>query len=1125
MQHFQANRVYSASDLVHFVACRHHTYLDLVDLETPLPTSEDNPEAELLRDKGVELERTYLASLKSSGCSIVEIPTSGTLAARAEATQTAMAAGTAIIYQALLLWGAWHGYADFLRRVEIPSGLGKFSYEVLDTKLARSPAVKHVIQLCAYCDLLTGVQGLRPHSMHLVLGDRREVSFRVADFSHYYARIKSGFESFCQSRPAGSYPQPCLYCDLCRWRHLCTERWQQDDHLSLVANIQRRQIQRLQEAGLTTVRQLSEVTDLRIPRIGENALARLQAQARLQARKRDTGCDQLEKLQTEPGRGFARMPRPHPGDLFFDMEGDPFYPDGLEYLFGVYGVGVDHEPFRPIWGHDHDQERYGFESLMDLFAERLAAYPEAHIYHYNHYEPTALKRLASRYATREALLDDLLRKQKFVDLFKVVREGIRVSEPSYSLKNIEAFYMTKRTGDVTTAGQSIVVYERWRTSGEEKLLQEIAAYNRADCESTKHLRDWLVTLRPQDLPWRNDGVPAEPTQPSERILEAEAQRCTYERRLIESATEDERPLRELVAQLLEFHRREAKSEWWAMFDRQDWELDELIEDAECLGGLEAERIRPPVRDKQSLIFTYRFPSQDFKFSVGDSCLVAQTLERAGEIVELDADGCLVRIKRGAKYGLLQESLSIIPSGPIDTKVLRDAIYRFADAVVADRHGYRAVRDLLQRVRPRLRGRAEGDPIGSDRVDPVEATIEAVSRLQDSYLFIQGPPGAGKTFTTCHAIVEMIRTGRKVGVASNSHKAINHLLRAVERHASDRGVRFRGTKKCTAGKPDTFLHGTLIQDVTDNNAVDLSSDLFAGTAWLFARPEFDQALDYLFVDEAGQVSLANVVAMGLSARNLVLVGDQMQLGQPIQGVHPGESAQSILEFLLGDQATISPDRGIFLPTTWRMHADVCGFISEAVYDGRLRPESANQNQRLILSSTAHPALAPTGIRFIPVVHSGCSQKSEAEGRLIRDMFLSLLEQRCCDREGREHPMSKENILVVTPYNVQVNYLKSILPEGARVGTVDKFQGQEAEVVLISMVTSSGEELPRNIEFLYSRNRLNVGISRSRCLAVILASPRLLEVQCQTVEQLKLVNTLCWAYEYANTQPGPGGRVKS
>src|SRR6266404_3314038 len=284
--------------------------------------------------------------------------------------------------------------------------------------------------------------------------------------------------------------------------------------------------------------------------------------------------------------------------------------------------------------------------------------------------------------------------------------------------------------------------------------------------------------------------------------------------------------------------------------------------------------------------------------------------------------------------------------------------------------------------------------------------------------------------------------------------------------------------------------------------------------MFARPEFDQSVDTLFIDEAGQVSLANVVAMGVSARNIVLVGDQMQLGQPIQGVHPGDSGQSALEFVLGDMATVPPDRGIFLPVTRRMHPDVCRFISEAVYDGRLHAEAGNATQGIALSAGADTALRKSGISFVPVVHEDCSQKSEAEAARIEELYTNLVSLRWTNRDGVTEAIGVEDILVVSPYNMQVNLLKSALPAGARVGTVDKFQGQEAAVVLVSMTTSTAEDVSRGLEFLYSRNRLNVAISRARCLAVVVASPRLLEAPCNSIEQMRLVNTLCFVEAYAD-----------
>ena len=246
---------------------------------------------------------------------------------------------------------------------------------------------------------------------------------------------------------------------------------------------------------------------------------------------------------------------------------------------------------------------------------------------------------------------------------------------------------------------------------------------------------------------------------------------------------------------------------------------------------------------------------------------------------------------------------------------------------------------------------------------------------------------------------------------------------------------------------------------------------------------------------------------------MLLGDQMQLGQPIQGVHPDRSGESSLEYLLDDMATIPPERGIFLKTTWRMHPDVCRFISDAVYDGRLEPEPQNAKRALLLEPDAHCALAPAGVKFIPVEHDACSQRSQEEADVVNELVESLLEQRYQDKNGNEHRLTLENILVVAPYNMQVKLLKQVLPEGARVGTVDKFQGQEAEVVIISMTTSSGDYLPRFISFLYSKNRLNVAISRAKCLALLVANPALMAIRCSTPEEIALVNTLCWAREYS------------
>ncbi len=1105
--------IFSASDLVNFLGCRHATFLDRRHLDEPMPLADADPLLALLQEKGIAHERRHLEGLRKAGRLVVEIPGRGSLADRHTQTMQAMRAGAEVIYQGALVTGQWQGYADFLIKVPGQSALGAYRYEPVDTKLSQTAKPKHALQLSVYSMLLAAEQGAAPERMQIVLGDETWVSLRAADLHYYFEVARQRLSAFFEPLPAASAPEPCAHCGVCRWSERCGAEWEQTDHLSLVAGITRNQRAKLEAAGISTMAALGALDPgTRVPNMQSAIFQRLQRQARLQVGKRTDGENRHELLAAVAGKGLARLPKPNAGDLFFDMEGDPLIDGGLEYLFGFVHVVQGRPVFVPFWGHNRADEKLAFEQAMDFITAQLAAFPDAYVYHYANYEENALKRLAMLHGTRENDVDHLLRTFKLVDLYQVVREAIQVSEPSYSIKNLEAFYMQAREGEVTSAGASVVVYEQWRQLKDARLLDDIAAYNEADCRSTLCLRDWLLSLRPSSTPWY-DGKPGEPVDPvrEAKRLEAERRARTTVASLL-AAPADQLPFRELVGQLLEFHRRENKPAYWAMFRRQELPEEELIDDAECIGGLRRDPKAAPYAIKQSTVHTFRFPPQDFKMRVGDRPQRAATLEDAGEVVSIDEDAGRICLKIGNKAAPYETAFSLIPERPLKADVLRDAVYRYADAVISGGGDYAAITSILKRERPRVTGLTSGEALIPGGPDVVAEAVAAIARLDESHMLVQGPPGTGKTFLSARAIVHLLSQGRRVGVASNSHKAINNLLAEIERQAAALGVPFRGAKKCS--RDEQRLNGALVADVFDNAEVDSGNyDLIAGTAWLFARPEFDRSLDYLFIDEAGQVSLANVVSMGVSARNIVLVGDQMQLSQPIQGVHPGDTGQSALEFVLGDMATVPPDRGIFLAITRRMHPEVCRFISEAVYEGRLHAESRNSVQRLVLSAAADPALRASGICWVPVVHEDCSQKSEAEAARIAKLYASLLDQQWNNKDDVTRTMSVQDILVVTPYNMQVNLLKSVLPAGARVGTVDKFQGQEAAVVLVSMTTSTAEDVSRGLEFLYSRNRLNVAISRARCLAVVVASPRLLEAPCHTIEQMKLVNTLCFVRAYA------------
>ena len=1089
MQHRKdGSFLYSPSDLVTFLECSHTTFLSSKGESTSKNNDAFNA---LLKQKGFEHEQSYLQTLRDQGLSVVEIAKDVKLAARVQATTQALRNGADVIFQAVLHDGCWRGDTDLLLKCNTPSKLGNHSYEVLDAKLARSPEPKHIIQLCAYSKLLEKLQGVRPVKMHLLTGDDNKHSFKVSDYFYYYRWAKKRFMDYVQRIPKQSYPQPCNHCKICHWKEHCDAQWQRDNHLSLIADISKAQHDKLVAAGITSVAQLAAIPE------GHHiakTFAQLREQASLQTYKQTTGKNKYKILDKSEGKGFSRIPPPQPGDLFFDVEGDPLCPQGLVYLFGIYYLDAEqNENFKPFWAHDHEQEKEAFCQLMQFFVKHLEQHPKAYIYHYSHCETTELKRLAGRYAAYEEQLDNLLRADKFIDMYVVVREGIRISEPRYSLKNLETFYMPKRAETVTTAADSVVAYNKWLVTKDDCYLKEIADYNEQDCKSTKLLRDWLIKIAggvsfTDDASDESDKESTDKQERKERELEYEE----YCQRLQASSAQSS-AVRERIMHLLEFHRREDKPQWRRILARRNKSLQELIDDSECIANLKQYGERQ--KEKNSWLYTYKFPSQEYKLKVGDKVLDASTKwDNAGKIHTLDEDKQQVQLKH-TKH--LPSELAIGSGRPFPTKDQRAALYHLADRLLTDTNYTGVEIELLQKAKPRT-------SFVTHRTLQTKV-LQAVSGLEQSYLFIQGPPGTGKTQIAAETVAELLKQGKKIGISANSHKVIHNLLERIEEIAKQRGISFHGIKKASKNNSESFFENEAFI-VNKEKTEDITADagLFAGTSWLFTNKKFCVELDYLFIDEASQVALADVLAMSRCAQNIVLIGDQMQLGQPIQGTHPGESGLSVLEFLQGESATIAATQGVFLNKTYRLRPSICKFISNVFYDSRLQTEASTSTRSLHLQGVAN--LPDDGIAVVPAEHDGCGQKSEAEGEIIRNMFDELLGKPCHDGE-KVRALTVEDILVIAPYNVQVNYLRSQLRPGARVGTIDKFQGQEALVVLISMTTSSAEYLPRNIEFLFSPNRLNVALSRAQCLAVVALSPQLLSIPCRKVEQLQLVNNFC------------------
>lgn len=1081
----------SATDLMRFMGCPHATTLDLAHMRGTGPQPGENTEdAALLQKQGDVHEAAHLEHLKEAGRTVIEIER-GKLGENAEATRAALATGPDVVFQGAFLLGNWGGWSDFLERVETPSALGPFSYEVADTKLKRRADPKHVLQLVLYSDMLVEIQGVTPKFAHVELGDGTRATLRLADYSAYARMARQRLEAFVAD-PQPTRPMPCSDCGLCRWADHCESVWQAEDSLFNVAGISRGQVKKLEAAGVQTLEALSTL-DHPIRGMAENTQGRLVTQARLQ-QARKTGQPDFELRAVQPSKGFDLLPVPQPGDLFYDIEGDPHYEGGLEYLHGIWFDGQ----FQAFWAHDHDAEARALSDLLAFFRARIAAYPTARIYHYAPYEITALKRLTTKYGIGEAYLDRLLRERRFVDLFAVVRGGLIGSEPNYSIKSMEAFYDRKRDGEVKTAGGSVVAYERWRETQDQQILDEIEDYNRIDCISTEELRDWLVSIRPSG-PW-----PILAPDAGDKEVEEGAEAQALRSLLASSGLPEDR--QEMLFNLGVFHSREVKPAQWAVFDSAAKDEDDLLDDLDALAGLEAVCPVEPV--KRSFARSYTYPQQETKLRGGKKATVPvfDGPPTSVGIESMDRRARRITVKAGpGKAHLLADRMTLHPDWPLNTGVIASALRD----VIADQCGARrftAMDDLLARARPRLRSGPKADLL--DGADPVFATIAAVNDMDGTVLPIQGPPGTGKTYVSARAILSLVRKGYRVGVASNSHEAIRNVLMGclLALEDDDPDITLENAELAHKvgggedGYPDGFSGITRAQS-NDDPAL-TQAHVVGGTAWFFSRDENVQAFDWMFVDEAGQVGLANMAAMGRAARNIVLVGDPRQLPQVIQGAHPDPANLSCLDWMLGEHATIPVDRGIFLPVSRRMHPEVCRFISEQVYEGRLSSHPDTAHQRV-----TDTTLPEVGAFWVPVAHEGNAQIAQEEVAAIGKAVTELLGGSWTETDGSTRSVRETDIIVVAPYNAQVNALRDALPLGVRVGTVDKFQGQEAPVCLVSMTASSAEETSRGMEFLFSLNRINVAVSRAKGLALVFGAPRLREAKCSTIEQMQLVNTLC------------------
>jgi predicted RecB family nuclease len=1138
--------ILSATDVANHLSCRHLTTLNLLLARGELPAPAwENPHLRILQERGLEHERAYVQSLRDQGLTVVDL--SHVHEGNAvQATRNELARGTDVIVQGRLAADRWQGRPDVMLRVPKPSRLGGWSYEVVDCKLARETKAETILQLSLYSALLGQEQGLEPEFLHVIKpgANFQPESWRVASYAAYFRVVMRSLMAAVGlfGTPDDTQPDPASHCDICRWWRRCDGQLRGQDSIAFVAGSSKLQRKELATHNIVTLEQLARVP-LPIPfnpdRGSRESYLKIREQARIQLDGRTAAAPRYELLHFSAGNGLSRLPMPSVGDVFFDIEGDPYTGEGgLEYLFGIIQQDEqDRTQYTGTWALDRGREKAAYEQFVDAIKARLERFPQMHVYHFGAYEPSAIKRLMLRYASREDDVDSLLRGGTFVDLHSIVKQSLIASVEQYSLKDLERFCNFQRVTDLADASKARHALEHAIERSAADLITDqtkatVRGYNEDDCRATKALRDWLEQLRSEQIdrgvniarPIAPDPDPSEQLAERQRRVAELFSRLTADLPLDPDELSEEQRIKWLLAHALDWHRREDKVAAWDYFRLREQTDEEMFDDRSALVGLTWQERRPPEsRRSKAPIDRYQYPSQECSMKKGDK-LRLRELSRGqdvfGEVLAIDPIARTIDIKKQQRHNALHPTC-VFAHSRYSYDEQAESIFQLSEWIAANGlngagHEYRAARDLLLRNPPHLHGEQLAPR-------PNETLLQRACRialaLDHSILPIQGPPGAGKTYTGAHMIVELVRARKRVGVMAVSHKVIRKLLVDAAKAAEQQNV---GAFACAHKHDLKDLNARPIRELNDNaDALDLLNqgqiNVLGGTNHMWARRDFRNSVDVLFVDEAGQMALANVLACSQAAQSVVLLGDPQQLEQPQKGSHPEGSGISALAHLLNGKPTIPESKGIFMPSTRRLHPKICRFTSEMFYEGRLHSEAGLENQRVV----GRLSMQGAGIRFMAVEHARNQNRSPEEVDRIADLIRSLTApgSEWVDKDRNRLPLRLEEILVVAPYNSQVDLLAARIP-GIRVGTVDRFQGQQGAVVIYSLTSSSAEDAPRNMEFLYDPYRFNVATSRARCVCIVVGSPALLEPECHTPKQMELANVLCRYAEMSiriQTQP--------
>src|SRR6267154_1713561 len=1035
----------SASDLSNHLACRHLTTLEL-QVARGERTAPDwaAPDLKVIQELGLRHEKAYLAHLLAQGLKVENL---GHIDHKKEErllqeTLALMERGAEVIAQGALSDGEWFGRPDVLRRVETPRKRWNWSYEVVDTKLARETKATTILQLSLYSDLLWKIQGAMPQFLWVVppgegyAGEK----YPVLEYAAYYRQVRKRLLKAAGEDPGKeTYPEPVEHCNVCRWFRECDTKRRADDHLSLVAGIRRQQRDQFEAWNAETMEKLAglPIPLKERPKHGSKAgYERVREQARVQVEGRTEKKLKHELLlPVAEGMGFCRLPEPTADDVFVDLEGDPFVGEqGLQYLFGFVLQNAGGEwSYEKKWALNREQEKKGFEWLVDEIMQRRAANPKMHVYHFGAYEPGALKRLMGMYATREDEIDRLLRAGALVDLHQAYKQGMRASVEEYSLKKVEAFYGFERMTRLEASRAAMRYVEHrlelgWGNKGmPEQVREAMEGYNSEDCFSAAKLRDWLEEER-EKLVASGVEVPRLPEKsgdPSEKLKDkldrvaALTELLSAEIPVDPAARTEEQAARWLLAQLLSWHRREDKRAWQDGYRYAEMNDEDLLD--ERVGLTRVSFVERVPSGRQVPTDRYSFEPQRNNVRAGKELYYGD--EKFGEVMTIDQAKGVVDIKKTKKSAEVHPPTVYMWSAPLPTDSQAGALYRigaWAAENGADAAGrYRAGRDLLLRRPPRLINGEKLQQLASETT--VNTANRIVLALEDSVFAIQGPPGSGKTYTGARMICELVKRGKKIGVTALSHKVIRKLLDDVVEAANEQNIEeVRCVHRDNGGEQS---EGVAVAREDNEEAWSAlrtgKANVVGGTSWLWSPEAAFEAVDVLFIDEAGQMSLADVLAVSQAGKKLVLLGDPQQLERPTKGSHPDGAEKSALEHLLNGRKTIEADMGFLLPETWRLHPRVCRYTSDVFYDARLSSHAISQSRVI----EGHAWVNGAGLWLVPIEHAGNRNSSAEEVEAVTQIVEGLLkpEVKWFRSAGNPRSLKEEDILIVAPYNAQVSDL--------------------------------------------------------------------------------------------------------